>query len=93
MHVGVCQGWPWSPETGNAEWAVPSCLGREEGPPVGPTGDGVGLGVPGGPGPQTTGTPGCGHAAGLSEAPEEPARFKGWEKGNVPLDAAQLLSL
>ena len=52
-----------------------------------------GVGVPGGPGPQTTGTPGCGHAAGLSEAPEEPARFKGWEKGNVPLDAAQFHSL
>ena len=40
--MGVRQGWPWSPETRDAEWAVPSRLGREEGTTVGPTGDGVG---------------------------------------------------
>ena len=42
IYMGVRQGWPWSPETRDVEWAVPAHLGKEEGTTVGPTGDGMG---------------------------------------------------
>ena len=41
----VCTGTrPWSPETRDAERAVPACLGRDVGTAVGPTEDGMRLG-------------------------------------------------
>lgn len=49
VHVGMCRCMhmecagthPWSPETRDAEWAVPVHLEREAGPTVGPTGEGM----------------------------------------------------
>ena len=83
--MGVCLGQPWSTETRDVEWAVPVHLEREAGTTVGPTWDGMEQGHLG-VWAETAGTPGCGHALGPSEAPEEPARLKGRGKGHVALD-------
>lgn len=88
LHMGVGRPGSGSPETRDAERAVPARLGGK-GTAVALTGDGMGLDCLGAPGTQTAGTLGW----DLHQAPRSSGStgwIKGLRKGNVPQDIPPL---